>query len=84
MAWSKPRADLPGPRKLGPYPDRELDCQEGLEQGFLALIERAEAAGWVRLEIYAALIELIDHHATADRALESDDDNLAKTKRSRQ
>lgn len=84
MVRDKPRADVPGPRKLGPYPDRELDCQEGLEQGFLALVERAEASGWVRLEIYAALIELIDHHATADRALESDDDNLAKAKRSRQ
>lgn len=82
MGWKHPRADLPGPRKLGPYPDRELDCQEDLEKGFLALVVKAEAAGWVRLEIYAALIELIDNQATADRALESDDDNLVKAKRS--
>ncbi|WP_299846378.1 hypothetical protein [uncultured Paracoccus sp.] len=82
MGWSKLHADLPGPRKLGPYPDRDLDCQQELEKGFLALVEKAELAGWVRLEIYAALIELIDHQATADRALESDDDNLVKAKRS--
>ncbi|WP_157936045.1 hypothetical protein [Paracoccus zhejiangensis] len=46
MVRDKPRADLPGPRKLGPYPDRELDCQEVLEKGLLALVEKAEAAGW--------------------------------------
>ena len=73
---------VPGPRKLGPYADRDLDCQEGLEAGFLALVESAESAGWVRLEIYAALLELIDNQSMGDRALDSDNDNMANAKRS--
>ena len=61
---------LRGPRKLGPYADRDLDCQEALEVGLMALVDRAEAAGWLRIEAYAALVELIDHHAMADQARE--------------
>ncbi len=61
---------LRGPRKLGLYEDRDIDCQEALEAGLMTLVDRAEAAGWLRIEAYAALVELIDHHAMADQARE--------------
>ncbi len=69
---------LPGPRQLGPYPDRKLDCQEAMEAGFLALIDQAEAVGWVRIEIYYALIELIENRAIGDHALEADEDAVQR------
>jgi hypothetical protein len=74
---------LTGPHKLGPYPDRHLDCQENLETSFLTLVNKAEAAGWVRIEIYSALIELIENHAIADHTLEGDTYALQRAKRNR-
>ena len=41
---------LRGPRKLGLYEDRDIDCQEALEAGLMTLVDRAEAAGWLRIE----------------------------------
>ena len=82
-ASAKPADQLAGPRKLGPYPDRNLDCQESLEAGFLALVDQAEAAGWVRIEIYDALIELIENHAIGDHTLEADIDAVQRAIRDR-
>lgn len=59
---------LTGPKRLGPYPDRELDCQEALEARFVALVDEAEAIGWVRTEVYTGLIELIINHMAGDEA----------------
>lgn len=61
---------LRGPRKLGPYADRDIDCQEAMEAGLMTLVDRAEVAGWLRIEAYAALVELIEHQAMADQARE--------------
>ncbi len=82
-AEGKSADQLAGPRKLGPYPDRDIDCQESLETGFLALVDQAEAAGWVRIEIYDALIELIENHAIGDDALEADMDAIQRAIRDR-
>lgn len=59
---------LTGPKQLGPYSGRALDCQEAMEGAFLALIDQAESAGWLRSEAYAALIELSVHHLLGDAA----------------
>lgn len=59
---------MTGPKRLGPYPDRDLDCQEAMECGLLALVDQAEATGWLRTEAYAALIALIDNHELGDEA----------------
>ncbi|AUH66834.1 hypothetical protein [Paracoccus zhejiangensis] len=82
-ASAKPADQMAGPRKLGPYPDRDLDCQESLETRFLALVDQAEAAGWVRIEIYDALIELIENHAIGDHTLEADMDAVQRAIRDR-
>lgn len=77
------RGRLRGPRKLGPYADRDIDCQEAIEADLIAMVDRAEAAGWLRIEAYAALVELIDHHAMADQAREltaETIDSLRRTK----
>ncbi|TRW92856.1 hypothetical protein FNJ84_20855 [Paracoccus sp. M683] len=79
----KPADQLTGPRELGPYADRDLDCQESLEAKFLALVDQAEAVGWVRTEIYDALIELIENHAIGDHALEADMDAVQRAIRAR-
>lgn len=54
------------PRHLGSYPDRDLDLQEALEDGFVALIAAAEKAGWLPLEAYQAVISLAEAHGCAD------------------
>jgi len=56
---TSPRAHVTGP-------DRHLDCQGALEDEFVALIDRAVAAGWTRPEVLAALIDLCDNRALAD------------------
>lgn len=55
-----------GPRQPDQYPDRFLDCQEALEDGFLALLDQAEGVGWSRAETIAAITELADNTALAD------------------
>ncbi len=82
-ADGKPAEQLTGPRKLGPYPDRDLDCQQSLEAKFIALVDQAEAVGWVRIEIYDALIELIENHAIGDHTLEADIDAVQRAIRDR-
>lgn len=70
-----------GPRHLGPYPDRHLDCQEATEPGFMALIDAVEAAGWVREEIIEALAELARNFALAEHANAETDDQIAAIRR---
>jgi len=57
---------ITSPRQHVTGPDRHLDCQEALEDEFVALIDRAEVAGWTRPEILAALIDLCANRALAD------------------
>lgn len=75
-------AALRGPRKLGDYPDRDIQCQEALEDAFIELTERGVEAGWVQIEVLQALLELAKSHIMRDLATESDDDNIATVIRS--
>ncbi|TCQ78015.1 hypothetical protein EDF68_10889 [Ochrobactrum sp. BH3] len=34
-----------GPKQVGPYPDREIDCQEAVSQSIADLIEQATLSG---------------------------------------
>lgn len=47
------------PRYSTPYPDRDLDCQQALEDPFQTLLSLAEEAGWSKTESVEALRELI-------------------------
>lgn len=49
------------PRHDGDYPDRNLDCQEALEDMVQELVGRAEAAGWSMSDIAPALVDLADN-----------------------
>lgn len=61
---------MKSPRLPDQYPDRHLDCQEGLEDGFAALVDDGLAAGWSVADITVALVELADHRMLADAANE--------------
>ncbi len=69
------------PRHLGSYTDRDLDLQEALEDGFIALIAAAEKAGWLPLEAYQAIISLAEAHACADLSDEATADLIDRLKR---
>lgn len=69
------------PRHLGNYPDRDIDLQEALEDGFVALIATAEKAGWLPLEAYQAVISLAEAHACADLSDEETADLIDRLKR---
>lgn len=71
-----------GPRKLGDYPDRDIHCQEAIEDAFIALTDRAVDAGWVQFEVLQALSELAKNHLMRDLATEVDEDNIATVIRS--
>ena len=56
------------PKHDGPYPDRDIDCQEAIERGFQDLMENVMAAGWTAFEI----AEAIESLAMADRLARED------------
>lgn len=43
------------PKDLGPYSDRDSDCNDAIEAATLELAKQAEIAGWSRYEIWSAL-----------------------------
>lgn len=49
------------PRRLTPYDDRLLDCEEALEDDFLRLVDRACDHGWNATEIAVAITNLADN-----------------------
>lgn len=54
-------------------PERHVRCQDAIYPAFKDLVDRAEAAGWHRRELLAALTELVDNEmlgiaANDDRA----------------
>lgn len=51
------------PKWRGPYPDRDMDCQEAIEWAFQEVMENVMAAGWSSVEIAEAIARL----AVADR-----------------
>lgn len=54
------------PRYSTQYPDRDLDCQQALEDPFQTLLELAEKAGWSKTESAEALIELACWHLSME------------------
>lgn len=46
------------PRNSIVYPDRDLDCQQALEDPFHTLLDLAEKAGWSKTEAAEAMREL--------------------------
>lgn len=70
-----------GPRHLGPYPDRLLDAQEAIEDDLLRLVDRMEAAGWLREEVLRAMRVVSINHTMADQENERLQDELDRLKR---
>lgn len=56
------------PRQITPYPDRDLDCQQALEDTFRTVLGLAERSGWTRLEAAAAIQELAFNHLAMEDA----------------
>lgn len=55
------------PRYTTLYPDRDLDCQQALEDPLQTLLLLAEEAGWSKLESAEALRELITAHLALEQ-----------------
>ncbi|RWN25257.1 hypothetical protein [Mesorhizobium sp.] len=51
------------PKWHGPYPDRDIDCQQAIEWAFQELMENVIATGWSAEEV----AEAIEHLAMADK-----------------
>ena len=56
------------PRQITPYPDRDLDCQQALEDTFRTILSLAERSGWTRTEAAAAIQELAFNHLAMEDA----------------
>lgn len=56
------RSFFTAPKREGPYPDRDLDCQLAIESAFRSVADSAGAAGWTEQEVADALIELAHNH----------------------
>lgn len=72
---------MKGPRHLGNYPDRDLDCQFDLEDEFVKLTDIGEQAGWVRVEVLHALFELARNHLIGSQALGEEDQHIMERMR---
>lgn len=53
------------PKRDGPYPERETDCQMAVEDHVLAIVEASHLAGWSKQEILAAIIDVADNTSLA-------------------
>jgi hypothetical protein len=56
------------PRQIKPYPDRDLDCQQALEDTFKTIIGLADRAGWQKKETAVALQELAFGYLSMEEA----------------
>lgn len=50
--------EISAPKTPDDYPDRSLDCQQALDDSFLALRLAGEQAGWTEEDVAIALLEL--------------------------
>lgn len=66
------------PRSPHDYEDRPIDCQEALEDEFLALIDRAYAVGWYPKESMAAIRDLALNHIEGLKANTDTDRQIAE------
>jgi len=46
---------VPGPKREGKYPDRNIDCQEAIAGAVVDIIEQAEKSGWTAVEAARAI-----------------------------
>jgi len=44
-----------GPKQPDNYIDREIDCEEAVSDGLVAILDDAEAVGWDRIEAAQAM-----------------------------
>jgi hypothetical protein len=51
-------AAIDPPKRHEPYPDRDIDCQQAIEDALHELIDTARAAGWSDDEIVEAIDQL--------------------------
>lgn len=49
------------PRFTADHPDRFLECEEEIEDGVIALVGAAEAAGWGGPEALAAIVSVAEN-----------------------
>ena len=66
------------PQKPGSYDDRNLDCQEALEDDIQELLGRATAAGWSMTEALVAVSDVADHLMIADQENRKVDARIAQ------
>lgn len=52
---------IPKPRYPPNHPDRFQDCQRAIEDRMLELLGDAQAAGWTKEEVLAAMIEVAEN-----------------------
>ncbi|SMO96210.1 hypothetical protein [Paracoccus laeviglucosivorans] len=72
-----------GPKQLGPYADRALDCKGALEEAVLEIADQAATAGWMRDEIWSALGSLAANILQADVEAEKTDQQIEQAIRDR-
>lgn len=53
------------PKQPGPYPDREIDCEEAMDMAVAALIDAAGQAGWTIPEVLDAIAKVVPHQRKA-------------------
>ena len=68
------------PRHAADYPDRDIDCQQALEEGFNAFIDEAERAGWHEDEIFSAMAYLAWNRRLAREANAETDEAVRNTR----
>lgn len=56
------------PRNSIVYSDRDLDCQQALEDPFQTILSLAEKAGWSKTEAAEAMRELATAHLAMEEA----------------
>lgn len=66
------------PRKPSSYDDRNLDCQEALEDDIQELLGRATAAGWSMTEALVAVSDVADHLMIAEQENRKVDARIAQ------
>jgi hypothetical protein len=71
---------MKSPRLPPDHEDRLIDCQEQMEDDFVAIVDRARAAGWDHREVLAALAHLAINHIEALAANANTDKQIADAK----
>lgn len=54
-----------GPRSTDNYPDRQLECEEALEDDIIVAFDDAASAGWSTAETAMAIVSLVENYLMA-------------------